>query len=63
MTPQKAQDIYHDACMAEYHQHRAEYNPVNQRKVVMAGFQAVIDAVTKELDTQYAEQHLRMGKT
>lgn len=58
MTPEQASDIYQAARMAEYRKHQANYTPVNQRKTVLAGFQAVIDAVTREVDTSYAKQLL-----
>lgn len=54
MTPEQAQDIYHDARIAEYQRHLSDYTPVNQRATILAGFQAVIDAVTREVDTEYA---------
>lgn len=54
MTPIDAQEIYHKGCKEEYAKHVADYSPVNQSKVVLAGFQAVIDAVTREVDNEYA---------
>lgn len=58
MTPEQAQEIFHAARMVEYRKHQANYTPVNQHKTEMAGFQAVIDAVTREVDIGYAKQLL-----
>lgn len=54
MTPLEAQTIYHAARMAEYAKHRADNCPVNEQAVILAGFQAVIDAVTKAVDDEWA---------
>lgn len=61
MTPKEAQDIYHKGRMAEYQNHIGNYTPVNQELTVLAGFQAVIDAVTKEVDNDYARKTLAMS--
>jgi len=61
MTPERAQEIYIEGGNVEYRKHQADYTPVNQHKVTMAGFKAVIDAVTKEVDNGYAEKLLSMG--
>lgn len=60
MTPEQASDIYQAARMAEYRKHQANYTPVNQRKTILAGFQAVIDAVRREVDAEYAMRYLNM---
>ena len=56
MTPEQAQDIYHAACTKEFNKHMHDYSPVNQRKGILAGFQALIDAVTSEVDLEYANK-------
>jgi len=56
MTPEQAEDIYHEACKKEFYKHMHDYSPVNQRKGILAGFQAVIDAVTSEIDLDYANK-------
>ena len=56
MTPEQAQAIYTAGCNVEYRKHQADYTPVNQHKVTLAGFQAVIDAVTAEVDNEYARK-------
>ena len=61
MAPEKAQEIYYAACAIEYAKHRAAYSPVNQQKVILAGFQSVIDVVAKEIHTEYAEKYLEMN--
>jgi len=61
MTPEKAQEIYIAGGAVEYEKHRAAYSPVNQNKVVMAGYQAVIDAVANEIHTDYAKKYLDMS--
>lgn len=62
MTPERAQEIYHEGCNVEYRKHQADYTPVNQNKVTLAGFQAVINAVrseaTAEVDNEYARKLL-----
>lgn len=60
MTPEQASDIYQAARMAEYRKHQANYTPVNQRKTILAGFQAVIDAARREVDAEYAMRYLNM---
>lgn len=60
MTPKEARDIYHKGRMAEYFKHVGNYTPVNQELTELAGFQAVIDAVTQEVDTGYAMKLLEM---
>lgn len=62
MTPEQAQEIYHDAAMVEYEKHRSNYDPVNQQKVALAGFQGVIDAVTAEIDIDYAKKYLEVSQ-
>jgi hypothetical protein len=62
MTPEQAEDIYHEACKREFNKHMHDYTPVNQRKGILAGFQAVIDEVTKEIDNDYANRTLLMAK-
>jgi len=56
MTPEQAEDIYHEACKREFNKHMHDYTPVNQRKGILAGFQAVIEAVTSEIDLEYANK-------
>ena len=62
MTPERAQEIYHEGCNVEYRKHQDNYTPVNQNKVTLAGFQAVIDAAkaeaTAEVDNEYARKLL-----
>lgn len=60
MTPEQAEEIY----WAAYHrdgisQHMAN-NPVDQVKLRHAAMQAVIDAVTKEIDTDWAKRILAL---
>ena len=62
MTPEEAEEIYFAGATAEYDKHKADYKPVNQRKTVLAGFQAVIDAVKREADTEYAMRYLKMNE-
>jgi len=61
MTPEQAEKIYQDARMVEYHKSKHDYSPVNQRATVLAGYRAVIDAVTKEVDYEYALRMLAMS--
>lgn len=61
MTPEQAQDIYHEAGRAEYIKHQRDYSPVNQKKVILAGFGAVIDAVANEIHTDYALKYLTIN--
>lgn len=62
MTPEQAKTIYHAASAVEYQKHQRDYSPVNQQLVVLAGFQAVIDAVTREVDNEYAMTLLAADK-
>ena len=52
MTPQEALDIDFAARKVEADKHMANYKPVNQRAVILAGYQAVIEAVTEEVEKQ-----------
>ena len=54
MTPLEAPTIYHAGCMAEYQRHRDANEPVDQQRVVLAGFAALIDALktNKHLNQQ-----------
>jgi len=61
-TPEHAEEIYHQACKREFDKHMHDYSPVNQRKGIMAGFQSVIDAVTQEIDTDWAKRFLANSK-
>ena len=61
MTPQQAREIDFDARKMEAKKHMADYKPVNQELVILAGYQAVIDAVTREVDTEYAMKLLQQG--
>lgn len=61
MTPEQAEEIYHQACKREFDKHMHDYSPVNQRKGILAGFQAVIDAVSKEVDTDWAKRFLAVN--
>lgn len=58
LTPEQAQTIYHEASMVEYRKYQSDYQPVNQKKVILAGFQAVIDAVINEQIKEQAEKYL-----
>jgi len=60
MTPQQAETIYQDARAAEYRKHADNYCPANQRVTVLAGYEALITAVRKEIDTEYALKVLAM---
>jgi len=58
MTPEEAMDIDFKAREVEYQKHRKEYKPVNQMQVILAGYQAVIDAVKSEATKELAEKYL-----
>lgn len=58
MTPEQAESIDLAARKAEYRKHCDNYTPVNQRKVILAGYQAVIDAVRRECDVEFAMRYL-----
>ena len=58
MTPEQAQEIYHAARVNAYETVKSDYSPLNQQKVILAGFQAVIDAVTNEVDMEYVKKLL-----
>lgn len=60
MTPEQAQAIFYEAAQAEYQRHSHNYTPVNQQKVQLAGYQAIIDAVTAEVDKDLADRYLAM---
>lgn len=62
MTPEQAEEIYHAAAANEYADFKKDYTPVNQRRVRMAGFAAVISAVTSEIDKKYAINYLKMER-
>lgn len=58
MTPEEAESIYIDGCNAEYKNHQANYDPVNQKKVTLAGFAAVIEAVEQEQTVKFVHKYL-----
>lgn len=59
MTPEQAEAIDLAARKAEYQRHQNNYTPVNQRLVILAGYHAVIEAVTREVDTEWAMKLLK----
>ena len=59
MTPQQAQDIYYAAIHDERSKCKNDYNQPN----ILAGFQAVIDAVRIEFDTELALRYLDKSKS
>lgn len=61
MTPEQAREIDFAARKVEADKHMANYKPVNQEMVVLAGYQAVIDAVTREVDMEYVKKLLEQG--
>ena len=58
MTAEEADAIYYKATAVEYLKYKHAYEPVNQRKVDLAGMQAVIDAVKSEMTAELASQYL-----
>ena len=58
MTPEEAENIYHEAARLEYAKYQADYTPVNQHKVILAGFKAVIDACNDEYTLDMAMAYL-----
>lgn len=54
MTPEEAENIDFSARSVEYNKHKDNYEPVIQRQVRMAGYQALIDAVRAETDKEWA---------
>ncbi len=62
MTPEQAEEIYY----AEYRksgiaQHACN-NPVSQKEIRRAAWQAVIDAIYKEVDTDWAKRILALNE-
>lgn len=62
MTPEEAQEIYHAASLIEYEKHRNSYSPVNQQKVNLAGYQAIIEAVENEQTIKFVSKYLEINK-
>ena len=60
MTPQQAEDIYYAAYRDEGVRMHMQNKPVDQKALQMACWQAVIDAVTKEIDTDWTKRYLAM---
>jgi len=60
MTPTQAQAIFHKARMDEYHAQRENLKPVDEPAITLAGFQAVINAVTHEIDNDWSMRYLAM---
>ena len=59
LTPEKLEEIYYEAYRKRY----AEWggtNPVVQYDLRMAGWQAVLDAMTAASDLEWAERYLAM---
>ena len=63
MTPEQAEEIYHAECTKIFQRHHFDYKPVNQREGILAGYQAIIDAVTREIDNEYALKLIAMAAT
>lgn len=61
MTPEEAQGIYHKACKVEYYKHVADYSPVNQNKVTLAGFRGVIEAVQEECTVDFVHKYFNVN--
>jgi len=61
MTPELARDIYHKVRMDEYHRFRENCLPVDQLKVDLAGFKAVIEAIESEHIKKQAESYLNFS--
>ena len=60
MTPEQAEDIYYAAYRQEGMIQHHENRPLNQSEIRAAAWQAVIDAVTKEIDTDWTKRYLAM---
>lgn len=60
MTPEEAESIFYAAYRESAHDQHMANSPVNQARVRKAAWQAVIDAVAKEIDTDWAKRFLAM---
>lgn len=54
MTPEEAQSLYYQSVRLKYREFVESNEPVKQRECDLAGFKAVIDAVRKETDIEWA---------
>lgn len=61
MTPEQAQQIYHQARVKAYEEFAGDYKPVNQQAVILRAFQAVIDAVRIETENRMVREMLEKG--
>lgn len=61
MTPEQAQEIYHQARVKAYEEFADHYKPAEQQAVILAGFQAVIDAVRIETESRMVREMLEKG--
>jgi hypothetical protein len=61
LTPEKLEEIYY-AAYREQHGKYGGTNPVIQKDLRMAGWQAVLDTMTAASDLEWAERYLAMQK-
>lgn len=62
MTPEQAEDIYHEAYAKASIDHAAGITPLDQAKLRKQAWQAVIDAFNKESDETWAMKYLNMDE-
>jgi len=62
MTPEEAMEIDFKARAIEYQKHCDNYTPVNQKKVMLAGYAAVIEAVKQEETVAFVGKYLECSQ-
>lgn len=58
MSPEEAMEIDLKARQTEYQRHCDDYTPVNQRKVILAGYAAIIEALEEEQTVKFVNKYL-----
>ncbi len=61
MTPEQVESIYYEAYSKARNEPEAGVKPLDQREIRMKSWQAVIDAIKSESDTELAEKYLNLN--
>lgn len=58
MTPEEVEKVYYEAYAKAFNDTETGVKPLDQHQVRMKGWQAVIDAIKSESDTEWAKRYL-----
>ncbi len=62
MTPEEVEKVYYEAYSKARNEPEAGVKPLDQREIRMKSWQAVIDAVKSESDTELAKRYLDVSR-